>query len=74
MAIDNPAAALARMRAQSLTPERRREIAIKASQAAVEARKKIPPKKRSEIARKAGIASGQARKAGGRGRAKKAAK
>jgi hypothetical protein len=36
---DSPAAALARMRAESLSPERRREIATIASAAAVEARK-----------------------------------
>ena len=66
MAKNNPAAQLALMRAASLTPERRREIAIKASKAAADARKKkISPERRSEIARKAG-------KAGGRGRAKKA--
>jgi hypothetical protein len=51
---DNPAAALARMRAAALTPERRSEIAAIASQAAIEARrKKIPAKTRSEIAKKA---------------------
>ena len=50
---DNPAAALARMRAASLTPERRREIAKKASDAAAKARKAMPKSKRSEIARKA---------------------
>ena len=47
------AAALARMRAESLSPERRREIARNASAAAVKARKKIPKGKRSEIAKKA---------------------
>jgi hypothetical protein len=41
------------MRAASLSPERRREIATLASAAAVEARKRIPKKKRSEMAKKA---------------------
>jgi hypothetical protein len=50
---DSAAAALARMRAESLSPERRREIARNASAAAVKARKKIPKGKRSEIAKKA---------------------
>jgi len=50
---DSPAAALARMRAESLSPERRREIATIASAAAVEARKRIPERKLSEMAKKA---------------------
>jgi hypothetical protein len=44
------------MRAESLSPERRREIATIASAAAVEARKRIPKAKRSEIAKKAAAA------------------
>lgn len=60
----NPAAELAKLRAAALTPERRREIAKKASAAAAKARKaKLSPEQRQEIARKAG-------KAGGRGRPK----
>jgi len=59
---ENPAAALARMRAAKLSPERRREIAIKASKAAAEARKKIPKAKRAQIARNAGLASAAARR------------
>jgi hypothetical protein len=41
------------MRAESLSPERRREIATIASAAAVEARKRIPERKLSEMAKKA---------------------
>jgi hypothetical protein len=59
---ENPAAALARMRAAKLSPERRREIAIKASKAAAEARKRIPKAKREQIARNAGLASAAARR------------
>jgi hypothetical protein len=44
------------MRAKSLSPERRREIASIASAAAVEARKRIPKSQRSEIAQKAAAA------------------
>jgi hypothetical protein len=54
---DNPAALLAKMRAAKLSPERRKEIAIKASKAAAEARKRIPKEKRREIAQKAAAAS-----------------
>jgi hypothetical protein len=57
----NPAAELARMRAAALSPERRREIAEKASVAAAKARKKIPAEKRREIARKAAAASAAVR-------------
>jgi hypothetical protein len=41
------------MRAESLSPERRREIATIASAAAVEARRRIPAAKRKAIAQKA---------------------
>jgi hypothetical protein len=44
------------MRAESLSPERRSEIARIASAAAAAARKRIPKKKRSEIARNAAAA------------------
>ncbi len=43
-----------RLRAESLSPEHRREIATIASAAAVEARTHIPKRKRSEIAKEGG--------------------
>ena len=46
--LDSPGAALARMRAASLSPERRREIAVKASRAAAEARKRASDVGRTE--------------------------
>jgi general stress protein YciG len=56
----NPAAiALARLRAKSLTKERRVEIASKAGKARLT---KLTPERRSEIARKAGKAGGRGRK------------
>jgi hypothetical protein len=41
---------------EKISPEKRKEIAHKASQAAVQARKRIPPSVRSEIAKKASAA------------------
>jgi len=60
---ENPAAALARMRSESLSPERRSEIARKAGKASGESRmKNLSPEQRREIAQKAGRASAKARR------------
>lgn len=52
------AQALARLRVKSQSPERRREIAIKAAKAA---NKVLSPERRKEIARMGGKASGVAK-------------
>jgi len=43
-------------RMEKISPEKRKEIAHKASKAAIQARKRIPPSVRSEIAKKASAA------------------
>jgi len=60
---DGPAAALARMRAESLTPERRSEIARVAGKASA---KSLTPSQRKERARVAAKASAAARAKKGR--------